>query len=592
MTTQTPVGRGVRYQVTIPGSTGELVELALHPHGASRWLGTDPGQVVGPFATFALPGDNYVAGTIVEVDEERVMIQTRGRRATITFERHTSSVGESTRLTVDDPDVPAGMKGRAGEAWKHATSILWLLRQDCAERRAPRQAVVVIHGIGEQRPGSVLRGFTAGLLGGESLWSKPDNASGNQDLRRLQARQTETRPHTDFYELYWADRIRDTTKNQVVGWLKELARRKPRTVPKQFKALYWGGRILVLLALITAVLFALTLGLAWWKDAWDQVGQLRNQTLVVFIATVVVGVINGFLVLSLGDAARYLRAQPDNLSVRKSIRDEGLALMRTLHATGRYHRVVVVGHSLGSVIGYDVLRLYWTEVHDCHGNLESPANTAMDAYEALASTLGPNSDAQAHQDAQHALALELRANGVPWLVTDFITLGSALAHGQLFLATDEADLRRRQRDRELPTCPPIADPDVDPSNPDRYSFTRRYVAGSHTPQILILHHAAPFAPTRWTNLYFPTKAVVFGDPVGGKVAPAFGQGVRDVAVWHPKWRRRHLPWAHSSYWHRKGDPVTRPDALADLTKTLGLDCRDELQRWAGARPLSEFLPVR
>jgi hypothetical protein len=59
MTTRTPAASGVRYQVTIPGSTDELVELALHPHGAPRWLGTELGQVVGPFATFALPGDNY-----------------------------------------------------------------------------------------------------------------------------------------------------------------------------------------------------------------------------------------------------------------------------------------------------------------------------------------------------------------------------------------------------------------------------------------------------------------------------------------------------------------------------------------------------
>jgi hypothetical protein len=70
MTTQTPAASGVRYQVTIPGSTDELVELALPSHGARRWLGTDLGQVVGPFATFALPGDNYVAGTIVGVDHD------------------------------------------------------------------------------------------------------------------------------------------------------------------------------------------------------------------------------------------------------------------------------------------------------------------------------------------------------------------------------------------------------------------------------------------------------------------------------------------------------------------------------------------
>jgi hypothetical protein len=57
-------------------STDELVEPALHPLGASRWLGTEPDQVVGSFATFALPGDTYVAGTIVEVDDEHVMVQT------------------------------------------------------------------------------------------------------------------------------------------------------------------------------------------------------------------------------------------------------------------------------------------------------------------------------------------------------------------------------------------------------------------------------------------------------------------------------------------------------------------------------------
>ncbi len=72
------------------------VELALHPSvhralGASRWLGTEPDQVVGPFATFALPGDTYVAGTIVEVDDEHVMVQTHGRRARITFKPQTSS---------------------------------------------------------------------------------------------------------------------------------------------------------------------------------------------------------------------------------------------------------------------------------------------------------------------------------------------------------------------------------------------------------------------------------------------------------------------------------------------------------------------
>jgi len=44
------------------------------------------------------------------------------------------------------------------------------------------------------------------------------------------------------------------------------------------------------------------------------------------------------------------------------------------------------------------------------------------------------------------------------------------------------------------------------------------------------HHGAPFGPTRWSNLYFPVRAASLGDPVGGPVAPEFGQGVRDIAV--------------------------------------------------------------
>jgi hypothetical protein len=108
----------------------------------------------------------------------------------------------------------------------------------------------------------------------------------------------------------------------------------------------------------------------------------------------------------------------------------------------------------------------------------------------------------------------------------------------------------------------------------------------------VLHHGAPFAPTRWTNLYFPTTALLFGDPVGGPAAPVFGAGIVDVPVWHPSWMRRRTPKAHSSYWHRSGDAPDRPDALGALQDAIAIGCLTELEELAHTRPLSSYLPPR
>ena len=49
---------------------------------------------------------------------------------------------------------------------------------------------------------------------------------------------------------------------------------------------------------------------------------------------------------------------------------------------------------------------------------------------------------------------ELKTNGSEWRVTDFITLGSPLAHATILLAHDAADLGRKQEAREFPRCLP------------------------------------------------------------------------------------------------------------------------------------------
>jgi hypothetical protein len=47
------------------------------------------------------------------------------------------------------------------------------------------------------------------------------------------------------------------------------------------------------------------------------------------------------------------RAKPDNIAARKQIRERGLALLSELHKK-EYERIIVVGHSLGSIPAYDL----------------------------------------------------------------------------------------------------------------------------------------------------------------------------------------------------------------------------------------------
>lgn len=559
---------------TTRGAVAEVWELATSAVAGSRWLGTPEAAGVRPGIEFRLPADQGVHGTVIGVDDEQriVTLETTGGTTTVGFE----SRDDGVRLSVRPSTCAHVADERTRRAWQDALSGLALIRFQAAGRRVPRQAVVIIHGIGEQRPGSVLRGFVEGVIDDPHILSKPDDASGDYELRRLQTFKSVARPRTDFYELYWADKVRDTTKSQVVGWIKGVLLRRPDKVPRKLRAL-WFTTALTLGAL------AVTLVLLGAPQLWDRVEGWGDLAPVAFVVSAASGMVNGFLVLSVGDAARYLAARPANLAIRREIRRSGVDLMRRLHDSGDYHRVVLVGHGLGSVIGYDILRLYWNEVHNRHETPVAPRSTALMDYERVVAT--SDLPAEKHQLAQHELWHELRANGVPWLVTDFVTAGSPLTHAALLLASNEAELCRRMDDRELPTCPPRPDR-VD----GRLWFEHEYVAGGKVRTIPVLHHGAPFGPVRWTNLYFPTRLLFFGDGVGGRVWPVFGRGVLDVSVVNRQWWRTRTPKAHSSYWHRKaGAPVPR-EARGALIGALRLDCAKELEELAHGRPLSSFIP--
>lgn len=441
-----------------------------------------------------------------------------------------------------------------------------------------RQAVVIIHGIGEQRPTGTLRGFVDGL-GLGTAWSKPDRVSDSLELRRMSVYRPGERP-TDLYELYWAHHVPPSTPREVLVWLGRLLTRRSA----------WRGgpaapalnlvTVLGTLALVAAVAIAVV-------TTWRQ-GVLAWLTAPPFWVALALAAVQllaqPFLTRRLADAERYLAPEPANIAARTAIRTEGLTLLRRLHEVGLYDRIVVVGHSLGSVIGYDVLRLFWDEARwptfELAGPQPEAERFAVEHGDPLALRRG---EVDIFQQVQHRLWQEQRARGVPWLVTDFVTLGSPLAHGRLLLEGPSATLTRRQDDLELPTCPPMPslDPDETPEGADDraasfYPTTLRKAGSDGRPALertaLVGNHGALFGPTRWTNLYFPTRLALWGDPVGGPLHDVFGTGIKDVAVHHSGTRRWWHPAvplrSHLRYWARLDRPAREREGTAEAVPAL------------------------
>ena len=221
-------------------------------------------------------------------------------------------------------------------------------------------AVVVIHGIGERQPMDTLRGFASTLIG-HRFMSKPDRVSG-LDLRRLRGLKTSGDRETDFYEFYWAHHIRGTTWTHVFHWLITMLPCKPTNRLAAYRRLirmWWSAWALVMIAV--------ALGLASLAYLYQN-PVLESLLAIIFgggLATVLcfIGFLLSPVLRVVGDAARYLDCSPENVAERQEVINEGVTLLTGLHRDPQIDRIVVVGHSLGSVIGYDILKRFWMTVH-------------------------------------------------------------------------------------------------------------------------------------------------------------------------------------------------------------------------------------
>ncbi|SLN36384.1 hypothetical protein TRL7639_01762 [Falsiruegeria litorea R37] len=478
-----------------------------------------------------------------------------------------------------------------------------------------KQAIVILHGMGEQIPMQTLNSFvdavwttdkslvnqskpdpnTGADRSQNASWSKPDNRNNSSELRRITTERDEAGNYTDFYEYYWAHLMHGTTWEHVQSWIVDLLLRNPfKRVPHRVLHAW------VVLWLIAAVTAYFTL-----KGMLPSDGAKPTTTRAILSGVgglIVASFVSNVLIKRFGDVARYVKALPPNVDRRQEIRHHGVALLQRLIDSGDYDRIVVVAHSLGTIVAYDILSMLFVD----NNQLDDPTilsrgqqperekleDMIRDAAGLPLSTgangSGRPMDVTAYQAQQAKALAEFRAQGGSWIISDFITLGSPLAHAEFLMSESHADLRKRQADRLLPTCPPM--PEYDGTTKLRHITYDRSGSRNRTPQDpRTSHHAAPFAYTRWTNLYSDEKLLLTGDLISGPVAPTFGAdlngttvcGIRDVGVLPALSQdgtvaagHRRTFFSHNNYWASdKGSDTDHPEVphhIAELRRALAI----------------------
>jgi hypothetical protein len=478
-----------------------------------------------------------------------------------------------------------------------------------AKKPVAMQAVVVIHGMGEQRPMDTIKAFVKAVwqddrsIAREDLpdptevWSKPDTRTGSLELRRITTRETiasDAFPggaRTDFFELYWADLTGGSTWEQFTAWVGGLLFRPLSRVPRGVRLAWF---LLWLLSLLTVALAVIGLLPASVWQAWPKVAKL--QWLFVAAAAAATAEIHKVVAGTFGRVVRYTKATPDNIAARAAVRERGLALLRALHNGTSYGRIIVVSHSLGTMLAHDLLSYFWAERDAARkiGN-DAPEFQALCDLESAAKKLAANPDTRPRDPgakhpappsetalkdyfaAQRRLRTALARRPPPdftdpkqhdprWLITDFITLGSPLAHAEFLIVASKQDLDERKSAREMPESPPyreLLDPDVlkfalaTGALPVEKTDEKNYLISFPVPpahKIWELHHGAPFAVVRWTNIYDPSMLVLCGDIIGGPLKDVFGPAIVDVNLKTLRGGRQSWCFTHTKYWTVDDEP--------------------------------------
>lgn len=452
-------------------------------------------------------------------------------------------------------------------------------------KNGKKQAVVIVHGIGEQRPMETVREFVETVWAKDSslknsrFWSKPSEVSQSYEQRRLTTDYAEyadsssnkKTSRVDFYEYYWAHKTVGTTFEHLKSWFLSLLFRSPINYPKTLLPIYYSvwGLIFLSIPLLIYLIWP-TEGVTDDENT-STLGSLFS-TLWPLVFPALTGAIITVCVAYLGDIARYVVSLPSNIRVRQDIRQGGIELLESIEQTGKYDRIILVGHSLGSIIAYDMLSQLWArhnKFKNEHGEPLPLCKDALDVLDEMEKLTGADLEGsqQVNQQANYRqLQGRLyrilkhdceRANSAtgfkhkPWLISDFITLGSPLTYADFLMYQTKEQFEQRKADRQLPTSPPVKENAHFCYTESKKSF---------------LHHSAVFAPVKWTNIYSPNSRLICGDIISGPVADVFncpsdkktGQSnvlkpIVDIAVpcSTPGWFPNLL--THTNYWKWHSD---------------------------------------
>lgn len=472
-------------------------------------------------------------------------------------------------------------------------------------KSAIRTAVVMVHGMGEQQPLETVDRFVRTALprvdGERRYLSRPEKITDSFEARRYLAYRQPFKPagspdgpcedttddliygQTEFFEYHWSYQMQGNRLSDLVPLLMRMLIRKPSTVPSGLKGIWWVIWFVILLG-IAGVIVARIL-----VDDWSAAGVILTLGGTGILAWAVGKTLTFFgnvITKSFVDVVRYLDNSPRSYTVRRSIRHGMVDLLQSLHDKGRYSRIVIVAHSLGAFIAYDAISSLWPTMNKLHcGPIVDDPDQAVPLegvtdLEELANKLirhpveGLDEEQQRElaefRDTQFKVWKNLRKQGNPWLITDFISVGTPMYLGDLLLTKNRAEFHKLVKTAGIPQCPPRNgfDPvEGDVSEPGNYAWNNR---GRE-----VLTHGAPFAVVKWTNLFFRAENGWNGDWFGDALRPLFGNGIVDHPIKGNLPHRRSPGAAHGRYFSFPEDED--PDGIAKvLQRALALDIDGEL----------------
>ena len=422
-----------------------------------------------------------------------------------------------------------------------------------------KQAVVIIHGIGNQLPMQTARQFVENIKDDtDILYSSPDREANFFETRRLNL----SSKKTDFYEFYWANLVTEPDSSDIREWLRRMLFVKEPS--ERAKKIVLQARVVILILLAFLGYFLVTDILKSFKhgfSAWNT-GTFTAITFLVF--RFVLPRINIKVAETLGDAIKYLTPSPQNIDSRYKIRQKGINLLKKLHEKkdrdGKplYSRIVIVGHSLGIVVGYDIITNLWHDYIYSYAPDKAPVmQPILDKMSTLISDYHKKKEPKEfplkeYNELQQLLYDEIKSFDNPWLISDFITIGCPLTHGAYIMAKDYAEFDRRTNYREIPLSPPkievkrVGDAIVkDYKNAISYVDEVKDAKGNCVP-MKIINHSSQFSFIRWNNIYFTN------DYVGGDLNFYFGEGIKNHKfIPNGSYAKKNLPCvSHTNYWDK------------------------------------------